>query len=318
MLKPFLKKICFFLLFCFCFIGFIPLKSFALEDAIIAVVNKELITLKDLKDYIHATYINMLTQGANEKEIQEAMEELQKNGIHKLIEDKLMLSKANALKLTVNDKAVNQRIEDIKSRYGSEENFTRALIENLATMTELKNKITDQLKIQYVIEEEIRSKIFVNPEEVTNFYLEHQDKFKKPERVNVQSIFLSFEKRSKQEAQKLLIQALERLEKKEAFEDVAKEVSDAPAIGVVEKGSMIPAIEEIIFNLNINEISKPVEVEAGLYLFKATGKKAAQTAELVDVKNEIQELIFRMKFRERFNSWIEKLKKEAFIEIKKQ
>ncbi|HNV24453.1 MAG TPA: peptidyl-prolyl cis-trans isomerase, partial [Candidatus Omnitrophota bacterium] len=296
----------------------IPLKSFALEDAIIAVVNKELITLKDLKDYIHATYINMLTQGANEKEIQEAMEELQKNGIHKLIEDKLMLSKANALKLTVNDKAVNQRIEDIKSRYGSEENFTRALIENLATMTELKNKITDQLKIQYVIEEEIRSKIFVNPEEVTNFYLEHQDKFKKPERVNVQSIFLSFEKRSKQEAQKLLIQALERLEKKEAFEDVAKEVSDAPAIGVVEKGSMIPAIEEIIFNLNINEISKPVEVEAGLYLFKATGKKAAQTAELVDVKNEIQELIFRMKFRERFNSWIEKLKKEAFIEIKKQ
>ena len=129
----------------------------ALEDAIVAVVNDELITLKDLRDYIHATYVSLIAEGIPQSQLKEAMKELENNGITKLIEDKLILSKANQLGLQVRDKTVDQRLKDIKAKYPSEAVFMDSLIKNGATITDLKNKIIEQMKIKYVIESQVRS-----------------------------------------------------------------------------------------------------------------------------------------------------------------
>ena len=98
------------------------------------------------------------------------MRELETNGIAKLIEDKLILSKANQLSLVVRDKIVDDHLKDIKAKYPSEQVFLNSLVANGATITDLRNKLQDQMKIKYVIENQVRSKIFVNPQEVTQYY----------------------------------------------------------------------------------------------------------------------------------------------------
>ena len=62
-------------------------KAFTLEDAIIAVVNDELITLKELRDYIKETYLALTAEGVDQTKIKEIMLDLEINGINKLIED---------------------------------------------------------------------------------------------------------------------------------------------------------------------------------------------------------------------------------------
>ncbi|MBF0521815.1 MAG: peptidyl-prolyl cis-trans isomerase [Candidatus Omnitrophica bacterium] len=314
-MSPLLKvlRISILALFLLCFL---TKSAPALEDAIIGVVNNEVITLKDLRDYIHSAYVTMVTQGEDQDKIKEVMDDLKQNGIQKLIEDKLILSKANQIQMTINPKAIDDRIEDLKKRYGSEDNLINALIENRASLTELRKKITDQLKIQYVIEDQVKSKVFVNPEEVTKFYKDNQDKFKREPKVNVQSIFLSFDKRNKTVIQELAQSALTRLKNGEKFEDVAKDISDAPSLGIIEKGKFLPAIENVLFALNVNEVSNPIEVETGVYVFKVTGKFPAQIASLQDVKNDVEKLLYKIKFKEKLVEWIEKLKKDAYIEIK--
>ena len=79
-------------LLCAALILSIASPCFAVDDTIIAVVNDELITLKDLKDYIRQTYAQLKTEGVEETTIKEIMLDLEVNGLDKLIQDKLVLS----------------------------------------------------------------------------------------------------------------------------------------------------------------------------------------------------------------------------------
>jgi len=91
----------------------------AFQDAIIARVNNELITLKDLKDYINAIYTRLTSEGIPETEIKKLIAELQETGLSKLIEDKLILSEANNIGIEINEKPVNARIDALKKQYPS-------------------------------------------------------------------------------------------------------------------------------------------------------------------------------------------------------
>lgn len=290
--------------------------SLALEDAIIAVVNDEVITLKDLKDYIHKTYVELVAEGIDEVQLQGIMADLENNGINKLIEDKLILSKANALGIDVRDKLVDERMAKIKSKYPSEQVFVDALIQHGATITDLRNKILDQLKIKFVIEHEVKSKIYINPQEVTDYYSEHPDDFRKKDRVNLQSIYIAFLD-DKQKARQRAQEAWDKVQKGEDFGQVAQQYSDMPSVGVVERGQLLSPIEEIVFNLNDDEVSAPLDTETGIYVFKLVGRISAETAPLTEVKDYIYNLLYAQKFKDRYSAWLEQLKKDAYVEIKR-
>lgn len=292
-----------------------PSLSSAVEDAIIAVVNDELITLKDLKDYVRSTYVSLVAEGMDDAQLQVVMDDMEVNGIDKLIEDKLILSKANAVGLEVREGLVDERVETIKRKYGSEQQLVDALVRNGSTLTDLRNKIRDQLKIKYVIDHEVKSKIYVNPQEVTDFYEKNKDRFNSQDRVNLESVFIPYGS-DKDAAQAKAKEALKRIESGEDFRDIVREYSQAPSVGTVERGQLLPGVEKIVFRLKVDEVSPPVEVDSGIYIFKLTGRSPATVSGLEDVKETIYDLLFKEKFKNRFMRWTEKLKNEAYIEIK--
>ena len=290
-------------------------KAFALDDAIIAIVNSEVITLRDLKDYIHNTYISLVAEGIGEDQLRSIMSDLQVNGINKLIEDKLILSKANELGLEIRDKIVDDRLAEIKKKYTSDEIFTDALIRNGATISDLRKKILEQFKIKYVIDDQVRSKIFVNPQEVTDFYERNLESYQKKERVNLDSIFITF-KNDKDAARAKADEALKLIQEGKDFTEIAKTYSESPSVGVMERGQLQPNIEEKIFKLKEGEISSAIEVPNGIYIFKLLKRFPTETAPLKEVKDGIYDLLFKKKFKDRFTKWLDKLKKNAYIEIK--
>ncbi len=303
----------------FIFIFIIALTSHspacAFDDAIIAVVNDEVITLKDLRDYIRQTYVSLIAEGVEEKQLKAMMLELESDGINKLIEDRLILTRAKAIGIDVREKLIDQRLDEIKQRYPSEEVFLDALVKNGANITELRDKILDQLKIKFVVEHEVKSKIFVNPQEVTEFYEQNKDSFQKNERVNLESICITFLE-DKEAARQRAKEALELIGQGTDFLEAAKQYSDTPSVGVVERGQLQPAIEEVVFNLRENEVSPLMEAGTGIYIFRLKGKIPSETAEIKEVKDQIYQFLFTKKFRDSFMQWLQKLRENAYIEIK--
>jgi len=290
--------------------------ALAVEDAIIAIVDDELITLNDLKDYVQSTYVGLVAEGLSDSQIKTYMKELELNGITKLIEDKLVLSQANKIGLQVREELVDDRIKSLEEKYGSYQGMVDALVRSGSTITDLRNKITDQFKIQYVLDHEVKSTIYVNPQEVTDYYEKNKDKFNQDDRVHLESIYFAYGD-DKEAALNKAKDVLEQIKKDEKnFLILAEQYSEAPSVGTIERGQLLPTIEEEVFDLKLNEISPLVEVETGAYIFKLTGRTAARASSIDDVKDIIYDRLYKEKFRQKFTRWVQKLKDDAYVEIK--
>jgi parvulin-like peptidyl-prolyl isomerase len=296
-------------------LGRVPTIGHCSEDAILAVVNDEVITQKDLRDYTNALMIQLKTEGRSPAETEALISELEKNGIERLIEERLIITEANTKGVVVNAKIIDDRIAQIKSRFASEEDFLNAILDDGVTVTDLRNKISDQLKVKFLVDEEVRSKIYVNPQEVTEFYHANINKFEEPERVELESIFIGFND-NRDVARTKADQALMLLREGKDFSAVAKEFTEGPSIGIVRKGELLSVIENAVFPLKKGDMSDKIEAENGIYIFKVKNKFPAETESLENVKEEISKQIFQNKFQEQFQIWISKLQKSAFIEIK--
>ena len=108
-------------------IGFLSLLPLPIPmmptDAIIAVVNDDVITLKDLRQYVASIASQLRVENKSPEEIQQIMGDYEQKGLDKLIEDKLILAAANDKGIKVRDDIIDKRLQEIKDRYPSEDDF---------------------------------------------------------------------------------------------------------------------------------------------------------------------------------------------------
>src|SRR3989338_1961258 len=76
------------------FLNVVSRPLWAVDDTIIAVVNDEIITLHDLRDYLEGIYTQLKLEGRSEEEVRKILTEKEKRGLELLIEDKLIKQKA--------------------------------------------------------------------------------------------------------------------------------------------------------------------------------------------------------------------------------
>ena len=302
-------------------IGFLFLVSWANAqdthgDAIIAVVNDDVITLKDLRQYVAGVAGQLRVENKSPEEIRQIMGDYEQKGLDKLIEDKLILAAANDKGIDVRGDIVDKRMKEIRDRYPVEDDFLNVLNIQGMTVSDLRGKLTDQLKVKYEVDMEVKDKIFINPQDVTGYYNTHRAEFNRKPMVNLQSIFVSFDKYGKQQARSRADEARSRMLAGEDFNKISQKYSDSSSVGEVQQGQMVDAVENVVFNLKLEEVSDPVEVENGIYVFKAIGISPGKQQTLAEVKDQIYGKLLDDQFQAKFKEWVDKLRAKAYVEIK--
>jgi len=308
----------FFLVLCFLTLSFLNLPRAYAGDGIIAIVNDDVITLKDLQQYVAGIASQLRVENKSPDEIQQILGEYEQKGLDKLIEDKLILAAANDSGLQVRDDIIDRRLKEIKDRYDNEDDFIKALSHEGMTISDLVQKLTDQMKVKYEVDAEVRDKVFVNPQDVTDYYNRHKADFNRKAMVNLQSIFISFDKHSNQEARSLAAEARSHLMAGEDFDSIFKKYSEGSSVGEVEDGQMVDSVQNVVFNLRLEEVSDPVEVENGIYVFKAIGISPGRQQTLSEVKDDIYNKLLDDQFQVKFKEWVDKLREKAYVDIKQQ
>lgn len=177
-------------------------------------------------------------------------------------------------------------------------------------------KITEQILVQTLIQKEILDKVQVSEEEVEEYYKENQDKFTEKEQVHLYNILVETEEKAQE--------ILEELKAGKDFSEVAKENSIGPSaskggdLGYLSKGTIIPEIEEVIFVLEIEELSKVVKTDFGFHILKITDKKPETIKTLEEVKEDILQTLLPTKQNKAFENLLENLKSKADIEINEE
>ncbi|NLE65167.1 MAG: hypothetical protein GX606_04545 [Elusimicrobia bacterium] len=309
---PLLKRI-FALCLCACLCA--PSLALAVEDAILAVVDSEIITVQDLVKYMRGVYSQLKVEGKTPQEMDEIMREYQKKGIEQLIEDRLVLGAAEKAGIKLKPQAVNERLEEIKAKYPSFDAFLEATKAEGLTVSDVKKKIEDQIKGQVIVNLEVRDKVHVNPQEVTDHYQSHREEFFRKAKVNLGSIFVrsTFDK---VQAEKKAREALAAIKAGGDFKEVAVIYSDLPSVGIVSRDELSEPFRARLEIMRAGDVSDVIETPEGFYILKIEGETPARQMAFEDVREQLYQQIFQEKFRARFKAWLKELREKAYVEIK--
>ena len=121
-------------------------------------------------------YFENQTSSAENAPTGEQSTTLRLNILHELIDDEILMRRAEKLGLLATDEEVDRKYGEIKSPYTQEE-FDKRLKEKKLTASDFKHDLRRSLTVEKVINKEVTSKINVSDQDITDYYNAHKAEF---------------------------------------------------------------------------------------------------------------------------------------------
>ncbi|MBI3695601.1 MAG: peptidylprolyl isomerase [Acidobacteria bacterium] len=290
-----------------------------------ATVNGYNITYEQLDKYYKSQ-----TQGTSEKPDEEQATLTKLNLLRELIDNQVMMQRAERLGLMAVDSDVDAKLTELKAPYTQEE-FDNNLKTRGLTLEEMRTEIRRSLSIQKLFNKEITSKISISDAEVRAFYDANKANFNLAEpQVHLAQILVTSvpdpqvrnlrnDKASNEEEARKKVQMLEaRLRKGEEFATLAQNYSEdsnsAPNggdLGFVPQSALEKADSELrrtVALLHPGETSPAIRTPQAYRIIKMFSREPAGQREFSDprVQQTIRETLLNRK---------DQLLKAAYYEV---
>jgi peptidyl-prolyl cis-trans isomerase SurA len=294
------------------------------DPKVAAVVNGHNITYDELEKYYRAQM-----QATPEKPDEEQVTMTKLNLLRELIDNQIMLQRAERLGLMAVDADVDAKLTELKAPY-TEEEFQKQLKSRGATVDEIKADLRRSLSIQKLFNKEITAKISISDAEVRAFYEANKASFNLAEpQVHVLQILVTSipdpqvrnlrnDKASNEDEARKKIQMIEnRLKQGEDFVTLAQNYSEDPDsapnggdLGFIPQSALDKADAELrrtVALLRPGEISPIVHTPQAYRIIKLQSREPAGQREFSDPR--VQQTI-----RERLLNRKDQLLKAAYYE----
>jgi foldase protein PrsA len=198
----------------------------------------------------------------------------------------------------VSEAAVARELELFRAAFGQEDLFANALQSAGLSADELRVQIADHLRARGWVERQIAPQLAPSESEMRDFYRDHRERFRQPQRFRVSHIFLAAPVGSAPDVvaeKRSAIQGLAiRLLAGENFVHLAAEGSEDEASktrgGDLGYFSSARMPEEFIAEgekLHRGETSAPIQSHLGFHIFQLTDTKPPRDMTFEEAKGEI-------------------------------
>ena len=145
-------------------------ESSTYSDGIAAKVNGKAITVFDVKNMVQREERDIRTHAAPSEVNQKVMEARQQS-LERLIDNQVILTAFHNSKYEVPRTLIETEIEQIIARdsAGDRDKFLRNLERGGLSMEEFRDKIQEKLAVRLMINENVRRKIVVTPQDISLF-----------------------------------------------------------------------------------------------------------------------------------------------------
>lgn len=299
-----------------------------LVDKVVAVVDDDPILASEVE-----AYAQFVMQQDPRKLSSQEEEQLRGQILQELIDRRVLLAEARKDSIVVQDREVDQElqnrldqeIQNVGSEQKLEETYGRPLRQ---LKRDLRERIREGMMIDQVKWRK-QQEITVTRGEVEAFWKEYQDSLPEmPEAVKVRHILRNL--RPSQDAREAALkkawELYNEVKSGKDFEEVAKESSDDPGtaskggdLGETNRGDLVPAYEEVAFQMKDGEISEPVESSFGFHIIRLDwrhGEKIHTHQILVRLKSQETEEHDAEAFLDSLRTRI--LAGESFADLAKQ
>jgi parvulin-like peptidyl-prolyl isomerase len=161
-----------------------------------------------------------------------------------------------------------------------------------------------------VIEQKVRSKIVIRPEEVTEFYNTNKNKFNTPEVKELEAYI--FDNKIDATLFSYNIRAGKKLEELAARYPFVRERLKTSSNEELKKEIM-----DVVSGLGLNQYSDQVKIDQKYYVFRLVNITPSNQQSLAQVQDRINAFLFEKKMQEDAAKWVSELKKQSYIKILK-
>lgn len=300
-----------------------------LIDAVVATVDKEVILYSDLLVAIGEELDNLQRSVSSQQEYNRRADQLLRDALEQAIENRLLLREARKYPEIAD--TVENRLEEVmeqaRERFDTQEEFVEAVRGVAGSVSEFREQQRRQLLAQGMSATRLASfenQVVVSDEEIAQYYQDHKDEFERPERIFIRQIFLRVpedDQAAREQARAKLELLHEEIEAGADFADLAKLHSEAlgaeqgGVMGWQQRGDLILPLEEAAFALPEGGVSDVIETRGGLHLLKVDEREEAGRAPLEDVRLEIEPILREKAAQERFETWLNDLRKRSRVRV---
>ena len=291
---------------------------------------------KILRSEVEKYYKNQ-TAGTPEPPQGEQATSLRLSILKELIDNEIMMQRAEKLGLLATEEEVDSKINEVKAPYTQEE-FEKRLKEKNLSLEDLKRDMRRNLTVDKVINKEIKSKISISESDITNYYNPHKAEFNLIEpQYHVAQIVVTAQPgqvrnlkndkaQSESQAKAKIQQILNRVESGEDFATVAMNYSEDPNtaenggdMGFMPESALKqtdPGTRDAIARLKPGQISSVVPVAQGPGSRSIWGYRVIKlfTKELAG-QRDLNDPRVQQSIREQLLQRREQLLKSAYYEV---
>lgn len=272
-----------------------------LVDRIVAIVNKDVITQRDLAERIAMVQSQLKRQGTPLP----APEILERQVLERMISDRVQVQFARETGVRVDELQIDRTVQMI-----AEQNrlpladFRATLQRQGVSYDRFRDDIRNEILISRLREREVDSKIQVAENEIDNFLEEAKSTAGGPVAYNFSHILVRVpENASPEQIEARRRRALEALAKARGganFGEVAVSYSDAPdalqggTVGWREQERLPELFAEALAKLKPGEVSDVVRSPAGFHLLKLNERRGAGTGAFVMEQTHARHILVRV------------------------
>lgn len=299
-------------------------------DYVVAVVNDAIILSSELE----ARCVPVLAEAqqiADPKERERRIAKLTSQMLDEMVNEEVMVQAAEAAKIEIEASEVQAALDEIKQQNKLDDaGLASALATQGFTMANYRQEVRRQMLRLRAVNQLVAPKVQLTDEDVRARYdqmarrteqvqaikLSHM-LFKLPEHATEQQIAEAKEKASK---------AIARVKAGEDFAKVAQAESEDDStkatggeLGWFQRGSMAnPDWEPIVFAMEKGDVRGPVTGPQGFHVFQVTEIKRSDLKPFPEMKEQLLRELRRREMDKQTQTWVEELRKKAYVDIKLQ
>jgi len=312
-------------------LALIPRAARAQDDvgsAIVAIVNKDVITSKQVLDRTEA----MLKESGTSipaAQRDEVRRNIIRDSVRELVEERLLLAEARRLTDAFPavgkylDKEVEKRLEEERLEAGGEMEFQEKLRAMSQTGVGYAEKIREDLMRRQVLIQFVLRDLTAGPTELLEYYRANPEQCREAAQVKYRQIFipLSDFEGDREKARKKAAEIVDNLSKNYDFAELARKNSydehekDGGLWDFQNRGVRPEPIDKALFSLELGKVSEPIESEKGFTILKVEERKAGRLRPFEEVQPLIERALLAQKRSERYDALMKRLYQENYVEI---
>lgn len=296
-------------------------------DRIAAVVNDEIVTLRELRRFAGPGLASLDGIGNPELRQREEQRVLQ-SALDEIIGQLLLVQEAHQLRVTLEPGQVDKYLAGVKQQYGWDDAaMTEALRSEGSSVMEFRRDIERRMLSSRIIQMKLGPSVRISEEEVTEALQREYSGLARQEERTARHILLLVPEGATEEVESAVRQrAAAVLEAARApgadFAALARERSEGPSapkggeLGSFTEGMLDPVFEKAAFAAEVGEVVGPVRSRYGFHVLQVTRARMLAPKDEAVLRREAHSRLRQQALERAMKRWVAELKRKAFIDDK--